>query len=335
MDVDKLSITEKSTPLLQFKLGPAEHFVPFEEPSFKGKRAVIALVIAFIVHLLLFGILIFWKPKTPKLAEPPKAISVQLVPDPNKPRPKPQVQKPQPKPEEKKPAPKPVPQEQKKPEPEKKQETPPELKYRESGGSPKLKPGRVTEVKPDRPKPPATAQEQKPQVQKTPQEQARKEQPTSDKGEAIKKSTEPKQKNSRGKKAPTPSSAPTAPLNAPPAPGTPALEQGEAQMQSPISGQGGGDAYLNEIRDMVMQSIVYPTDTGRGADGIVVCGMTITRQGWMVNVRVLQSSGNAALDRAAMDAIRNAGPFPPLPDNIPGTSVGIIASMRIGPDGNQ
>ncbi|MDE1174483.1 MAG: energy transducer TonB [Parvibaculaceae bacterium] len=332
-----MSITDKSTPALPFKLGPAEHFIPFEEPGFKGKRAVIALLIAFLVHMILFGILILWKPKTPKLAEPPKAISVQLVPEPepNRPRPKPQQPKPQPKPEEKKPAPKPVPQEQKKPEPEKKPETPPELKYQESGGSPKLKPGRVTEVKKDHPRPPATAQEQKPQVQKTPQEQSRKVEPNADKGEAFKKAEKPSEKSSRGKKTQTPSSAPTAPLNAPPAPGTPALEEGEAQMQSPIAGQGGGDAYLNEIRDMVMQSIVYPSATARGADGVVTCGMTITRQGWMINVRVLQSSGNAALDRAAMDAIRNAGPFPPLPDNIPGNQVGIIATMRIGPDGNQ
>ncbi len=45
----------------------------------------------------------------------------------------------------------------------------------------------------------------------------------------------------------------------------------------------------------------------------VIVTFEIQRSGSITNVRVLQSSGNRALDYSAQRAVFEAGPFPPLP----------------------
>jgi protein TonB len=59
---------------------------------------------------------------------------------------------------------------------------------------------------------------------------------------------------------------------------------------------------------------------GARASGEVWLTLTVDRQGALLAVWVSGPSGNAALDRAALDAVRRAGRFPPAPAALDGAS---------------
>jgi protein TonB len=68
------------------------------------------------------------------------------------------------------------------------------------------------------------------------------------------------------------------------------------------------------IRDAIQHAIAYPTAARRmGWEGKVVVAFQLLSDGSVRDVRVLQGSGHAALDRGAIDAVRNASPFPRSP----------------------
>ncbi|SMH47103.1 energy transducer TonB family protein [Mesorhizobium australicum] len=52
----------------------------------------------------------------------------------------------------------------------------------------------------------------------------------------------------------------------------------------------------------------------RGADRDVHVAFTVTTSGALASVSVTRSSGSSALDNAALQAVRRAAPFPPIPD---------------------
>jgi protein TonB len=65
------------------------------------------------------------------------------------------------------------------------------------------------------------------------------------------------------------------------------------------------------IRDAIQRAIAYPATARRmGWEGKVVVAFHLLPDGSVRNVRVVQGSGYAALDREAIDAVRNASPFP-------------------------
>jgi protein TonB len=64
------------------------------------------------------------------------------------------------------------------------------------------------------------------------------------------------------------------------------------------------------IRDAIQRAIAYPAMARRmGWEGKVVVAFQILADGSVRDVRVVQGSGHAALDRGAIDAVRNASPF--------------------------
>src|SRR5512140_817530 len=68
------------------------------------------------------------------------------------------------------------------------------------------------------------------------------------------------------------------------------------------------------IRDAIQHAIAYPASARRmGWEGKVVVAFQILSDGSVRDVRVVQGSGHAALDRGAIDAVRNASPFPRSP----------------------
>jgi len=68
------------------------------------------------------------------------------------------------------------------------------------------------------------------------------------------------------------------------------------------------------IRDAIQGAIAYPATARRmGWEGNVVVAFQLLSDGSVRDVRVLQGSGHAALDRGAIDAVRNASPFPRSP----------------------
>ena len=68
------------------------------------------------------------------------------------------------------------------------------------------------------------------------------------------------------------------------------------------------------IRDAIQGAIAYPVTARRmGWEGKVVVAFQLLSDGSVRDVRVVQGSGYAALDRGAIDAVRNASPFPRSP----------------------
>ena len=80
------------------------------------------------------------------------------------------------------------------------------------------------------------------------------------------------------------------------------------------TGEGAPAAGLVWIRDSIQHAIAYPATARRmGWEGKVVVAFQLLRDGSVRDVRVVQGSGHAALDRGAVDAVRNASPFPRSP----------------------
>ena len=75
------------------------------------------------------------------------------------------------------------------------------------------------------------------------------------------------------------------------------------------AGRGAGD--FSGIRDGIQRSISYPAAARRmGWEGRVVVTFLLLPDGSVRDIRVVQGSGHPVLDRGAVDAVRNASPFP-------------------------
>ena len=80
------------------------------------------------------------------------------------------------------------------------------------------------------------------------------------------------------------------------------------------SSAGAPAADVTWIRDAIQHAIAYPATARRmGWEGQVVVAFQLLSDGSVRDVRVVQGSGHAALDRGAIDAVQNASPFPRSP----------------------
>lgn len=79
-------------------------------------------------------------------------------------------------------------------------------------------------------------------------------------------------------------------------------------------GTTGADAYpegFGRIRDAIQSAIAYPAAARRmGWEGKVLVSFRLLPDGSVRDVRVVRGSGHPVLDRGAVDAVRNASPFP-------------------------
>jgi protein TonB len=81
---------------------------------------------------------------------------------------------------------------------------------------------------------------------------------------------------------------------------------------TPGAGSAAGD--FAWIRDAIQRAIAYPPSARKmGWEGQVVVAFKLLSDGSVRDVRVVQGSGHAALDRGAVDAVRGASPFPRSP----------------------
>ena len=272
-------------------------------------RRTVARAASLLLHGAVIALFLVHGPVEQQPSEP-QTIPVELIVEPP-PKPKAAIP-PQPKPE-------PVPQ----PQPT------PQLEYRESGGDPDRAPGRPPEAKPPEPAKqpgetqpppkapqPTEAKQQSTQAPRMPIPAPKPPPPTIDKA-APQLAAIPPASPSKGRE-PAPATAPPGRGSAP------------AQIESSLRGQGGGDRYLNALRDDIISNIIYPA-AARGAVGVAKYVMTVSRKGYLLQLRLLQSSGSTALDRAGMDAIQNTAPFRPLPANVIGDSVEIVGTLYIAP----
>jgi len=80
------------------------------------------------------------------------------------------------------------------------------------------------------------------------------------------------------------------------------------------SGAGSPSGDFAWIRDAIQRAIAYPSTARRmGWEGKVVVAFQLLSDGSVRDVRVVQGSGHTALDKGAIDAVRNASPFPRSP----------------------
>ena len=116
-------------------------------------------------------------------------------------------------------------------------------------------------------------------------------------------------------------------LTAPPE-GAPSLQVNPSM----ITGEGGGDPYLNALRDSVIKRLVFPASSELvNVSGTAQYQIVVDRQGNLLGAQLVSSAGNPLLDRAGLNAIKRAAPFGPLPDKIAGEEVGIRVVLFMKP----
>ncbi|OCX65421.1 hypothetical protein BFP70_09845 [Thioclava sp. SK-1] len=70
-----------------------------------------------------------------------------------------------------------------------------------------------------------------------------------------------------------------------------------------------------QIRSRIERRKRYPSAAGRAA-GRAIVQLTVTRGGQLAGVRLARSSGNGAIDQAALRAVQSAGRFPAAPKGL-------------------
>jgi len=83
----------------------------------------------------------------------------------------------------------------------------------------------------------------------------------------------------------------------------------EAPRQSSVAAS---NAYNSLVYGHLQRFRSYPT-SANGATGHAVARFVLSRTGNVLSASIVQSSGNAVLDAAALATVRNASPFPPFP----------------------
>lgn len=83
--------------------------------------------------------------------------------------------------------------------------------------------------------------------------------------------------------------------------------QGTAQRQAQ-------EDYFRQIVQKISRYRFYSRQ--QSASGMVVTRLTLARDGGVLDVALLKSSGSPTLDTAVVDTIRRASPFPPLPPGL-------------------
>lgn len=91
--------------------------------------------------------------------------------------------------------------------------------------------------------------------------------------------------------------------------------------------QTGSNAYNALVFGHLQQFKRYPV-SARGAQGTAVVRFVLNREGVVTESAVSKSSGNAVLDREALEILRRASPFPPFPAAKPGLQDSYLAPVN-------
>jgi periplasmic protein TonB len=95
-----------------------------------------------------------------------------------------------------------------------------------------------------------------------------------------------------------------------------------------------GDPYLNRARALLERHRTYPNVLGRygvPVEGTSVYDVLLDRKGGLHSIKLVGSSGAAALDDAGATMIRETAPFPPLPAEYPGEAVIVTITIHLFP----
>jgi len=88
-------------------------------------------------------------------------------------------------------------------------------------------------------------------------------------------------------------------------------------------------SYMKHIKDKIQGVWIYPEQARVNAmQGALLLLFTIDKNGNLDRVQLIRSSGYPILDKAAMEAIKDASPFPPLPKRFYLNKLNIYATFR-------
>ena len=82
--------------------------------------------------------------------------------------------------------------------------------------------------------------------------------------------------------------------------------------------------YFRQIVEKISRYRFYSRQQNSNQHGLVVTRLTLARDGGVLDVSLLKSSGSATLDSAVVQTIRQASPFPPLPAELGGAQTFIV-----------
>jgi TonB family protein len=75
--------------------------------------------------------------------------------------------------------------------------------------------------------------------------------------------------------------------------------------------------YFEKVRRRIKANWIYPREAGeRGIGGHLVIAFAIAKNGHLQAVELRRSSGVSVLDLYALNAVKLAQPFPPVPDSV-------------------
>ncbi|MDP3895313.1 MAG: energy transducer TonB, partial [Mesorhizobium sp.] len=182
-----------------------------------------------------------------------------------------------------------------------------------------LAPEVVTEVARPRPRPepkPApkeTAPPAKPVKRTEAAEPAKEAKPTvAKKAEIAKPAKQPANKPAAGSKGDNSSDAKRGVADGEAA-GTKVEKAGKGKQNA--AGNGAVTNYPGKVRAKLSRALRGISRQARAAaSGDVYVAFTVTASGDLGGVSIARSSGSPALDKLALDAVRRAAPFPPIPD---------------------
>ena len=93
-----------------------------------------------------------------------------------------------------------------------------------------------------------------------------------------------------------------------------------------------GDPYLNLVAAWILRRRQYPAYfRHQGLVGTASFLMTWARNGEIVWLELIISSGNSAIDLYAEDMIRSSSPLPPMPANRPGPAMTVKVDFPVAP----
>ena len=116
----------------------------------------------------------------------------------------------------------------------------------------------------------------------------------------------------------------------------PATSTGSAQTQTQTAIASGDSkhaaaSYAARVRAHIESFKVYPPQARRRHQtGLVSFTFTVDRQGRVLSAHVTKSSGNPALDQAALDMLNAAQPLPKPPSDLPGNTLGMTSLAEFG-----
>ncbi len=288
-------------PATDFHLVARIDEAPVALDTASNRRHAIAIAAALLVHALVLSLLLVKPPEKIPIVESP--IPVEIV---SEAPPKPKL--------EAKPLPPPPPEAARPPE----AAPPPEpQKIRESGGNPDRPQGESTKAPETR----AVAVPEKKLIPASPANPP----PAIDLSlpnlkSALSVPSSPRSPPLRTEQAAIPSTPPDTSSSA------------ELQSENPLTGEGGGDRYLNAVRDAIINHLTYPASARlMHLAGTAQIEIVIDRQGQLLGLRLLQSTGSDILDRVGIQTIQQAAPFDPPPPDLTGERIGMLLTLNLEP----